>query len=748
MKKTISLVMSMALVVTLLLLGTVAYAAPQEVTLSSGEALSDALAEVADGGTIRVDGTVAVTKAPGTHGKTVTITGGTLDFTGLSGNLSLGDHITFENITMTFAADRSPAQAIYANGYKVKIGEGVNMPNPIRIFGGKGSGTTASTNVTLLSGYYTEIYGGGNNTNITGDVYLYVGGNVNAGIDEFNHNASHCVYGGNYIPEGSSNTIGGTVYTVFTDSAKANYLYGGNFGKGAGIISGGTNVTVSGGSMMSVFGGSRLSSLTGDTKVLISGGTMQQVFGGTQSNGQTGDVAVDITGGKITRRVYGGCYNEVDVGLFSHTWKSAYYVNGNIVLTLHSGANITYSYSDGLVTADKATYAHSRQATLSSTEVSHLVYADSTAYTNYKDKVGARDSTMKSVMSGVSVADYVHYHTYSASGAVITQNCTASGCSATATVVVDGVPAYAGDPVEPAEVKYSGNWLGGNLEVAYANNEQPGTGTASITCGGATASVDFTISAPKMTMNGESYGSLEEAIAAARKTPGADTIAINEDVEIASWVVINTDLTITADQAVTITAADSQTGGMFRIIGTGTLTIAGASEDAKITLAAGVNTANVISNNGGNVVLTNVQLLGNKNTTHTRNNKACGIFNYEGSVTAKSVDIKDMVMGDSIYVLDGAVVNLDNVTISNSGRYGIKVKGTLNIYNTVHSDHALSISNTANHAIDVENGGKVICELNDVPADTYVIRLFDNMRKGLNVRKGGDADLAYVTGKD
>lgn len=736
MKRAISLTIVIALAVVCFIMGTVAHAEAQEVTLSADGSLSDALTQVADGGTIVVDGTVAVTAAPGTHGKTVTITGGTLDFTGYEGNLYLGDHITFENITMNFRTDVSPAPAIYANGYKVKIGEGVTMPNPVRIFGGKNGGTTASTNLTVLSGYYTGIYGGGNNTNITGDVYLYVGGNVNKDIDTSSHDHDYCVHGGSYIPADSSKTIGGTVTTVFADEAKANYLYGGNQGAGNGIINGGIDLTVSSGNVMSVYGGTHGNgSLTGDVNVLISGGTMAQLFGGSESGPVTGDVAVDITGGTITRRVYGGSYNNYDSG-----WATSHYVTGNVVLTLHADANIDFSSGSN----DQAIYAHSRHATLSDTEVTHLVYADSTAYNNYKDRVTAQDFAMQLIMGSTSAADHIHYHTYSASGAVITQNCIDSSCSATATLMVEGTPTYIDKPVEPAKVTYSGSWFGGELEIAYANNTGVGTGTASITCGGATASLDFTIAAADMVMNGQVYDSLSDAIAAAKQTPGADTITLLQDVEVSTWTVINTDVTITADQAVTITAADSQTGGMFRIIG-GTFTVEGASEDAKITLAAGKSTTHIISNNGGDVVLTNVALAGNENTIHTGNNKTHGVFNYEGTVTAKSVDITNIGNGDSIYVLDGTTVNLDNVTISGSGRYGIKVKGTLNISNSVHSDHALSISGSTNHAIDVENGGKVVCDFDNVPADTYVIKLFENMRKGLNVRAGGDATLSYAS---
>ena len=411
-----------------------------------------------------------------------------------------------------------------------------------------------------------------------------------------------------------------------------------------------------------------------------------------------------------------------------------------MVLTLHSGANIDFSYDD----SDRAIYAHSRQKTLSATEESHLVYADATAYANYKDNVKAQDFAMQLIMGSTSAADHIHYHTYSASGAVITQNCIDSSCTASATLVVEGTPTYVGEPVKPAKVVYSGNWFGGELPIAYANNTSAGTGTASITCGGATASLDFAISAADMVMNGQAYSDLEQAIAAAKETPDADTIVVQKDVVISDYILINTDVTLKAEQAVTITAADSQTGGMFRIVG-GTFSIEGASEDAKITLAAGKSTTHIISNNGGNVVLTNAILAGNENSVYTGNRKTHGIFNDLGTVTAKSVDITGITKGDSIYVMNGTTVNLDNVTISGSGRYGIKVKGTLNISNTVHNDHALSISGSVDHAIDVENGGKAVCDFANVPAGTYVIQLLENMRKGLNVRKGGDATLSYVS---
>ena len=80
MKKAFSIIIVVTLIAALVILAPMAFAAPEKITLTTGESLAAALDEIADNGTIEVEGTVVVTEALGIHGKTVTITGGTLDF--------------------------------------------------------------------------------------------------------------------------------------------------------------------------------------------------------------------------------------------------------------------------------------------------------------------------------------------------------------------------------------------------------------------------------------------------------------------------------------------------------------------------------------------------------------------------------------------------------------------------------------------------------------------------------------------
>lgn len=453
--------------------------AATEVTLSAGGSLNAALASVDNGGTIRVSGTVSVSETLTAHNKTVTITGGELSFS--ASTVTLADNITFDNMTLTFPSGAT----VYAGGYKVTIGPGVTLTNAISIFGGKSGGTVASTDLTLLAGTYNSVYGGSSGGTVTGDTHLTVGGTVNSTIDETNHSGTNRVHGGST----NGGTIGGTAYTVFTGNAKAHYLYGGGYN--GGTITGGTDITVSGGKMMHVSGGYRGGTYNGDVKLTITGGTMEQVFGANNGGTMTGNVQLDIMGGTITRRVYGGCYNEATRSGLSVTWSSSNYVTGNIVLTLHSGANITFSSSDN----DRSIYAHSRQKTLSSTEVTQLVYADATAYNTYKNKVKAQDTAMKLIMGSTSAADSIHYRSYTASGAAISQSCICGSCSATATLSADNAT-YTGAALETGKVTYSGTWYGGEPAFAYSNNKNVGTATVSMTAKGVTVSTTFTIEEP------------------------------------------------------------------------------------------------------------------------------------------------------------------------------------------------------------------------------------------------------------
>lgn len=360
--------------------------------------LDKALEQVADGGTIHVIGTVVVDEAfrfPDLD-KSVTISGGSLDFSAYSTgkDMNLRDPMRFEGIALLFREN----QIVMANGNKLYMDGNVTMANPIKLYGGTGSygAVVDGTDMTLLGGSYAFIYGGSYQQQINGDVNLTVGGNVNPNLDPSDHDLSNNVYGGS-----SGGNIDGTVYVTVTGNAKVCTVYGGGYG-GSSIpditITGGTVVNMDGGTAMGVVGGSKNAHQIGNTTVNFSGGNVEHVFGGCERGPLTGDVSVNLTGGTISRRVYGGCYNEC-----GFSFDTAHYVTGNITLTIAESANITLQTSQ----LDRSIYARSRQNVRSETEVSTLVFADQAAYDAYSGKLGAQDSTMKSIMGSISAADHI-----------------------------------------------------------------------------------------------------------------------------------------------------------------------------------------------------------------------------------------------------------------------------------------------------------------------------------------------------
>ena len=74
----------------------------------------------------------------------------------------------------------------------------------------------------------------------------------------------------------------------------------------------------------------------------------------------------------------------------------------------------------------------------------------------------------------------------------LNQRC--EGCENHATATVAAADAvYKGSPVETATVTVDDNWIGAGPALTYSNNNAPGTATATITAGGASYKVEFTI---------------------------------------------------------------------------------------------------------------------------------------------------------------------------------------------------------------------------------------------------------------
>lgn len=496
-------VMLLSVIVAAVMPAAAADAAPQDaITLTSSGDLAAALNTIADGGTITVSGTYAVpSNFPWpTYDKDVTITGGTLDLTGM-GTVAFNGNVTFENLTLTISS------TVYANGHKVKIADTVTLTNTVSaIYGGSNGGTVASTDLTLLSGTYNKIYGGSNGGTVTGDTHVSVGGTVNPNATIVNHGENHYVYGGS-----NGGTVNGNTYLTFGGNAKMIHIFGGSY---RGVINGTTNVYFTGGASMSIYAGTNgegkpdSSVNIKQVNLTMTGGTVEQILGACNGTNMVGDVNLYILGGTVTRRIYGGCYNEAVRDGYSLAWNSTYAVTGSIVLTLDDAATITFT-KDGY--ADHAIFARSRYQSKRDYEKGTIIYTSSTAQTKFKNLLGynqlyfglsgvnAEDTGFALYMNSLSATDETHIMTYTSSGATITETCSLCSTvhSATATLSIDQNSnfIYTGEPITPpAEITYTDGWKSGKcVAVTYLNNINAGTASATASYINATASLNFTI---------------------------------------------------------------------------------------------------------------------------------------------------------------------------------------------------------------------------------------------------------------
>ena len=410
------------------------------------QTLEKALSIVEDGATIVLKDTVAINGWNG-HDKTITITGGALDASGMA-DIFINDNVTFTN--MTWKVDNNAE--IYANGNTVVMGENVAISgSDVYLYGGSDEGSTIDcTDLTVLSGTYGYIFGG-----------------------------SHGVSGNTATINRDTNlTIGGTT--------SASYVFGG--ANGSSDIFGTSYLRVTGGTFEGAYGGNQGTNAGNDVDMEITGGEFVQVFGGSYSAYLTGTVNMRLLGGTIIRRVYGGCYNETS----GTSFKTNCYVNGKIYLTIGGGVDIDFSSNE----SDRGIYARTRHKTEVNTETAILTFADEIAYNKYKDKLGAQDWGGQLLMGSLTAADELHYYTYAQEGMTITQTCVyCDDFIATATMVFDESVSllYTGEAKEPATVVYSDNWVGEKPQVAYTDNVEAGIAKCALTIGQVCVEMDFII---------------------------------------------------------------------------------------------------------------------------------------------------------------------------------------------------------------------------------------------------------------
>lgn len=311
------------------------------------------------------------------HGKDIIVTSAdeskTLGFGDTSE--SIRDGVTFKKIVLQL-----PTGSVYACGNNFTIESDVTSENPNTvIYGGAYNAEAESTNVTIKSGTYRAIYGGGalvggivkKNTNVTlehcnvyntskshdsrvhgggnkatvkGNTNVTIGDGFNAGLgNSYADSDMHStVYGGGYGESGNLATVEGNTKVIIKNGARANYVFGAGGPQSA--VEGTSKVLFEGGYAMGLYGGANGSGTNSHTLVKMTGGQVEQIFGGNQSTiensmvGSSGEklyADVQVLGGTVTRRIYGGCYNE-----YEWSWKTTNSVEGYTSVTIASEATV------------------------------------------------------------------------------------------------------------------------------------------------------------------------------------------------------------------------------------------------------------------------------------------------------------------------------------------------------------------------------------------------------------------------
>ena len=348
-----------------------------------------------DGDTIVLLDTVRVSSWDTSKSLTVTgqnpitgVTEGGIDLTEIV-SLRICGPVKFEKlkfVTKAAASMDEKANRIFACGNSLVMGEGLTMTEPIDILGGNSIGNTAeSTDLTLLSGCYRRIYGGGWNSPVNGDTHIVIGGTVNSeySVEDSSQNYYDSrVFGGGVY---SGSEVAGETYITIKDNAAIAYVVGGGSGKGTDIKGGATHISIDGGRVMNVYGGTvdKTTVYEGDTYINMSGGSVEGIFGGSMSQTMTGNTRIAVSGGQVTRRIYGGCYND-----WSGSWNSNFHVDGTTAVWVGGGARLITG--EGLSSGNKdnsGIFAASRASSNLTTENSYLIFADGT-YDKWKDKIG------------------------------------------------------------------------------------------------------------------------------------------------------------------------------------------------------------------------------------------------------------------------------------------------------------------------------------------------------------------------
>lgn len=300
---------------------------------------------------------------------------------GSIGSLSMSLAGKAENVFM--GGNATPAGSKDITG-EAKIDVTTNEANIIgNIYGGSNSTGLVTSPAINISGYVTNVYGGGkgsSTTTNTPSVTIKSGGHVTGSVygggeEGITHGTTVILDDGSIVNDafagGNKVGVNGTVAIIASTGSKANNIYGGSNNSGTmdkptvtikgdaeNVYGGGygantttsnpiVNVETESKITGSVFGGGNLGQVENPT-VNLNGGSVNNAFAGGNAVGVTGTVALNVKDGVTATNVYGGSNSSGNVDNPSLS------VKGGTITNIYGGGfgGASNDGNNGTITSD------------------------------------------------------------------------------------------------------------------------------------------------------------------------------------------------------------------------------------------------------------------------------------------------------------------------------------------------------------------------------------------------------------
>ena len=174
------------------------------------------------------------------------------------GSVNVNGPSTFEHLTLTLNNENNYGN-FNCRGFRTVIGEGVTCKGnatgrTYMLSGGNYSGNCGSTDLTVLSGYWNMIYGGGYRDSVEGDVKLVVNGASLAGkimasftggvTGNITYDISNVTCNGIYLGTAKNLNIEGNITAIIREGVVTPFIYAAN--RDSGAVVGTSHIIVDG----------------------------------------------------------------------------------------------------------------------------------------------------------------------------------------------------------------------------------------------------------------------------------------------------------------------------------------------------------------------------------------------------------------------------------------------------------------------------------------------------------------------